>query len=1574
MDHNSLPIICTVKVVYAYLAREEGDLTLEKGDIIKVHDNEGGWWKGSLLPDYIFGSFPSNFVEIISMGEDSQESSLSPTRPQRPHSRQSSVDSSKFTKRKPVNSTLSITTTAAAASSTTSLLYPDTRNASSVSLSIAASRKNPQAIIGDMNQFEEPVSSSPRSEPQQPQQQQQRVMNRRPSQSSQKSTPFRLGHIASHITGILSPISPTSTTAMDEAQGNNHTPKQISTLPGAFPTSARNSPTRDKSVQDATKRYSQPLLNPTSPTTLTASQIVGGRHLNNRSSMPNLTGDAAYSQQSSHDSHNGYSNSGPTRTDSANAPPPGKMYLQDANDGMRSSGPGTRSAYNLPQGNASGISLGGYGDDNTLLRQEYYNAQDPRQSQSGMMPRSSAEYYNQQMFAAGNYNPSAGVPPVQQPTYGYNNNGATPCQQPLSYRHSIANFGFDQPQYDQGQHPLVLHSDLSLENLAKHNRSQSALDAPRYASQGSGHVRSRSQANLRPEGSTAFNPYDHQHQQQSSYNPLPVPPQAKSAPMNRLSLGSRVPGPSITIPQARGRPQSALASYGPMAASPTESSTPTSVSSATYPYRHPSSPSTPGTTGTGTPASAGTSMSGVSAVASTSGTREQRRKSETARMTPCASMTASTFTARKFSVDARTALAGSTTSASVLTPIALPPALPNMSGGATQTDSGGDNNSVEDMGDKQEGFGTYTAKKPKSTLIRTFKQIINPRKVAEKDADKNKREHFAWIEMQKSLKRVLSPDIGKERPFFASSEDATDDLQDQDPFEVLRRCHVMRDTLPAPGATIVNSLLDVGPAAFIQVDKVARNVNQRSAHMTPQLMSQKYLTRPYSKAPLSKLRVLFVWVSENIRLEGGPGRKLNPGGEPRSTTQSTGNAAGESPSLRAGSNSGVGSPSSSATAACATGPEDHSRGLLQEDSPELAQEVLTSRTCKTGEGFANLFAEMALAAGIEDVGVVKGYIKGPMDVFSKEVPPANHAWNVVRINGTYRFIDCCLASPFHPAHYPNRPQFASSFYFLTSPMDLVLSHFPLFLTYQYITPSIPPQIFLRLPFVRPAFFDFGLSLPEFKRRTRLEIKDDESIEVVIRIDGGGVSPGSLGGAHSAGGGQNEASTGSMSGLYGGECLGRGCGEGIELRAEVEAMTAEGKVIKKRALAQIMIWNPYQAQVATITAQAQQLHQQIQGGSPASTLSVRGGGGSTAIAAMAMGQHYPPHHRQFLPHHCTGIRIAKIKAVLPSDTVVGAGGIRKGVIHIYAGRKVENAPADATPYSLALTLPVRHTGTMPKTPFSFVLPHFSPYEFYVKSPQSEMLYYPHTYKFCVLSLAAQGQASAVSANAVAIAENDATLAMAVIAATSSSNMGGGTGTSSSGGTPTSPRYMKARNNNGTTGSAGSASITSMYRPKSNAQQSLRSVFNPPGGAGELNGTASPSVSSMSGSPSMHPSTTTANMGSLRLTGGNHHPFLQQHQMSPSNSMASTSSMSVNGASSSSITGGEVAISRPERLVLRTQTNRIYKLEYDPVRQCHEAQVEVKERGIWECVRMDDGGKSRVGREGAGGVVIATWRCV
>ncbi|KAF9349530.1 cytokinesis protein 3 [Mortierella sp. AD094] len=1273
--------------------------------------------------------------------------------------------------------------------------------------------------------------------------------------------------------------------------------------------------------------------------------------------MPNLAGDGLKQQRQQP------SNGARTSTSG--------VYLQDSVSQGSAYPPGARSASYLPQGEHS--NFGGYNDYGIPNKQEltydHNYSEDPQDFQPGMMPRSSIDCYSQQ-FGPGQCDP-------QQRSYspigvlGREQSIATTSALPLGQTPLQQVFGSGD------------HSELSLENLAKHNRSQGALEQPKYQSvRGSRHGRCVSQTNLRTEEEPAFNPHDLQQQQQQQQQRQQQ--HAHSTPMARMVMGPRAPSPSIVIPQFGGRPHSALAVYGSTQISPTESS-PTSCGTLVSARQHLGSPKTPDTAvsrGTATPTSAGTSMSEASALS----LRDSRRKSETARMPPSASMVTQNFSARKFSVDANRLLASS----SVAT--AMPSSRASLDSTAPS----------DDVSENLENLGTYTARKPKATLIRTFKQIINPKKVAEKDAIRNKNEHFAWVEMQKSIKRVNSPDIGKDKPFFASSttDVKTDDvqlplLQDQDPFEALKKCQVMRDSLQEPGAT--NSVLEYGPNSFVQIDKVARNVNQRGSHMTPQLLSQKYLTRPYSKSPLSKLRVIFVWVSENIRLEGGPTRdvsggryKLGPAGEHMAALAALanggGSAAGESPSLRSAA---VAPP----PAVFMTGVEEYARSFLQEDIPELAQDVLTSRTCKTGEGFANLFAEMALAAGIEDVGVVKGYIKGPMDVFSKDIPPPNHAWNVVRIDGTYRFIDCCLASPFHPAHYPNRPQVASSFYFLTSPTDLALSHSPVFLTYQYITPSIPPQIFLQLPFVRPAYFDFGLSLPDFKKLTRLDIKDDEPIEVVVRIDGGGGSSSSSAGGPANGQGSVPAGAsgvGHLHGLYGGECLSKGCGEGIELRAEVEVMTSEGKIIRKRALAQVMIWNPYQQHTnAPQQSQTQLSHQ----GTASSTLSVASGAKMAASIAAAS-------NRSFQSHHCTGIRIAKIKAVLPPETVVGVGGIRKGVVHIYAGRKVENvrslmqyvdvdvevdvylvlilmvtslsysfsqAPSDAAPYSLALTLPIRNTGSMPRTPLNFVQPHFSPYEFYVKAPQTELLYSPHTYKFTILSLAAQAQATLASANAIAIAENEAN--------TSANNSAVPIGSTNF--TMTSPRRTKTmgRTLSGAGTVTGSSSLNPLYRPHQQNAQTLRG----------FNG-ASAQTLALAGSPppqgSRFPiSSTTASMATVRgggLNGFMNHPHQHHHsQVSPSASMASTSSSSMAGGiignDAAGLSGG-IAIPKPERLVLRTQTNRIHKLVYDPIRQCHEAQIDVKERGIWECVRMDDGGKNRVGREGTGGVVIASWKCV
>ncbi|KAI8362371.1 hypothetical protein B0O80DRAFT_435720 [Mortierella sp. GBAus27b] len=267
--------------------------------------------------------------------------------------------------------------------------------------------------------------------------------------------------------------------------------------------------------------------------------------------------------------------------------------------------------------------------------------------------------------------------------------------------------------------------------------------------------------------------------------------------------------------------------------------------------------------------------------------------------------------------------------------------------------------------------------------------------------------------------------------------------------------------------------------------------------------------------------------------------------------------------------------------------------------------------------------------------------------------------------------------------------------------------------------------------------------------------------------------------------------------------------------------------------------------------------------------------------------------------------------------------------------------------------------MPKTPFNFVRQHFSPFEYYVKGPQAELLYAPNTYKFSVVSLAAQAQAIAATANAIAMGEGDGfvygginnsaiSIGSTNTMMTSNSRLLRPVG-SMAGVSSTNPLYNKPHPAVPRMGGIG-ASAQTLANPSASSQSQLSYSNSMASSIGTLRG---------------------GGAGGLGL-GGTIKNYPYQHMQHYN--FNSTTSMASSFAGSAVSLNGSVGGPRPERLVLRTQSNRIYKMVYDPVRQCHEAQIEVKERGIWECVRMDDGGKNRVGREGAGGVVIASWMSI
>ncbi|RKP12219.1 hypothetical protein BJ684DRAFT_21227 [Piptocephalis cylindrospora] len=171
---------------------------------------------------------------------------------------------------------------------------------------------------------------------------------------------------------------------------------------------------------------------------------------------------------------------------------------------------------------------------------------------------------------------------------------------------------------------------------------------------------------------------------------------------------------------------------------------------------------------------------------------------------------------------------------------------------------------------------------------------------------------------------------------------------------------------------------------------------------------------------------------------------------------------------------------------------------------ETATTTLQARQCRR-DGFAKLFHAMAGAAGLQ-CGLVRGYLKGPTDAVDGEVhPPINHTWNVVKIQGEYRFVDVGRAVPSHP-YYPSTGGKArmDPFYFLAQPKHLIFTHYPSDPSQQYLSPrSMGPGEFHSLPYVTSAYFNNEIESINF-HRTVLELREQDTAQLVFRV-GEGIS-------------------------------------------------------------------------------------------------------------------------------------------------------------------------------------------------------------------------------------------------------------------------------------------------------------------------------------------------------------------------------------------------------------------------------------------------------------------------------------
>ena len=204
------------------------------------------------------------------------------------------------------------------------------------------------------------------------------------------------------------------------------------------------------------------------------------------------------------------------------------------------------------------------------------------------------------------------------------------------------------------------------------------------------------------------------------------------------------------------------------------------------------------------------------------------------------------------------------------------------------------------------------------------------------------------------------------------------------------------------------------------VDKSARFINSIPPMTNAASLAQGYVCRPY-RSDVQKLRAIFTWVSEKIAWE------------------------------------------------------DDFEGAI-----DARRVIQMRRGCS--EEVAVLVSEMCSAAGLH-AEVVRGYLKSAHDFPDGDpnVRP-NHWWNSVIVDGSWRIMDCSLASPTNPkrSQYSSAShQIAESGFFLARPMEICYTHIPCHYAQQHIVPPMPADILLALPCASPPYFKNALQLLDY---------------------------------------------------------------------------------------------------------------------------------------------------------------------------------------------------------------------------------------------------------------------------------------------------------------------------------------------------------------------------------------------------------------------------------------------------------------------------------------------------------------
>jgi hypothetical protein len=142
-----------------------------------------------------------------------------------------------------------------------------------------------------------------------------------------------------------------------------------------------------------------------------------------------------------------------------------------------------------------------------------------------------------------------------------------------------------------------------------------------------------------------------------------------------------------------------------------------------------------------------------------------------------------------------------------------------------------------------------------------------------------------------------------------------------------------------------------------------------------------------------------------------------------------------------------------------------------------AEAVLRNRKAVC-EGFANLFELLCRHAGVEAV-KIRGSAKGVGYVPGTKGRGGPHAWNAVRLDGTWQLVDATWgAGGLTDKRFTKRFE---DYYFLTSPEQLIFTHLPADATWQLLARPLSAAAFEAQPRPGKELFKLGFTAADLRR-------------------------------------------------------------------------------------------------------------------------------------------------------------------------------------------------------------------------------------------------------------------------------------------------------------------------------------------------------------------------------------------------------------------------------------------------------------------------------------------------------------